>query len=491
MVMTMATETSSYKSIFRGMSVFGGVQVFQILINLVRGKFVAILLGPAGSGMASLFTSASASIQQLASLGLPLALTREVAGNADDHDRLAATIKAGRRAVALTAVLGGLICLCGSWLLSDWTFGDTGHTGAMALMSAAVVFAMLWAGDQAILQGLRRVKLLSRATLTSAIVGLVAGVPLYWLLGTDGIVPAMVVLSVSVWIFYRIAVGRGVDSKLRQCGSPVDWTIVRRMVSFGLLLMAGQLIGAVVLYISNIFIRATGSLGDLGNFQAATSICTQYVGMIFAAMAMDYFPRLTAAMSDKNDDSWMEIVNRQTQLVVLVSAPLTILLMSTAPLVVRILLTESYSPAIPLLHWMGAAIFLQSVSYPMGYITFARGDRRLYFWLEGIFANVVYLLSTCLCYYWLGLIGLGMAAIARYAIDVAVYYMVNRKVYGFCYNRRTLVTVLENAMYVIMAFVITLTTGGFTCLVAGLTVCSIAATRTYCRLSRLFRSEQQ
>ena len=45
---------NGYRSILKGTSIFGGVQIFQILINLIRGKFVAMFLGPAGMGAASL-----------------------------------------------------------------------------------------------------------------------------------------------------------------------------------------------------------------------------------------------------------------------------------------------------------------------------------------------------------------------------------------------------------------------------------------------------
>ena len=67
----------TYKSILKGMSFFGGAQVFQILINLVRGKFVALLLGPEGMGISSLFAASSNTIQQLAILGLPTSIVKE------------------------------------------------------------------------------------------------------------------------------------------------------------------------------------------------------------------------------------------------------------------------------------------------------------------------------------------------------------------------------------------------------------------------------
>ncbi len=60
----------------------------------------------------------------------------------------------------------------------------------------------------AILQGMHAVKRLSVSSLVGATAGLVFGVPLYWLYGTDGIVPAMIILAFTTFVFYLISVRR-------------------------------------------------------------------------------------------------------------------------------------------------------------------------------------------------------------------------------------------------------------------------------------------
>ena len=69
----MATEklsTNSYRHVLKYTGIFGGVQVFNILVGLVRNKFVAILLGPEGMGLVSLLNTAMNFISQLTSLGV-------------------------------------------------------------------------------------------------------------------------------------------------------------------------------------------------------------------------------------------------------------------------------------------------------------------------------------------------------------------------------------------------------------------------------------
>ena len=69
-------EENSFRNILKGTSIFGGVQVFNILISAVRIKFVAVILGPSGMGIAGLFNTASLTIQQFASLGLNLSIVK-------------------------------------------------------------------------------------------------------------------------------------------------------------------------------------------------------------------------------------------------------------------------------------------------------------------------------------------------------------------------------------------------------------------------------
>ena len=61
----MTTDASnSYKNIFKATSLFGGVQIYQILINVIRSKFIALLLGPYGVGIQGLLITGTDLVKQ-------------------------------------------------------------------------------------------------------------------------------------------------------------------------------------------------------------------------------------------------------------------------------------------------------------------------------------------------------------------------------------------------------------------------------------------
>lgn len=72
--------------------------------------------------------------------------------------------------------------------------------------------------------------------------------------------------------------------------------------------MTGNLFGTLTNYLINIFVRYSVSIEDVGLFQAANSLTNQYVGVIFSALSLDYFPRLSAAAADKL--KFTNVINR-------------------------------------------------------------------------------------------------------------------------------------------------------------------------------------
>ncbi|MDY5388039.1 MAG: oligosaccharide flippase family protein [Muribaculaceae bacterium] len=429
----MAENENSYKSILKGTSILGSVQVFQILVNLIRGKFVAMFLGPEGMGIASLFNSSANTISRFASMGLNLSFVKEVASRRDEPDKLAQTIRIAKLLAILTAILGALATLLLATPLSIWTFGTPDYAWQYALMAVAIFFMVAGYGECSILQGLHKVKLISITSLAGALSGLLCGVPLYYFFGARGIVPAMIILSVTSYVCYRIGLIKGVPKRKVRLNWKEHMPVAKKMLTTGIILLSSSLINTCCTYLINIFVRVYGDLADVGLFNAANSITMQYVGVVFSAMALDYFPRLTAVAEDMT--RMRSVIDRQLELVAIVATPLSLLLVATAPIVIRILLTSQFLPVTPLMRWLGISILLKAIAYPLGYIAFAKDNRRLFFLLEGVVCNILYLGLSLLFYRFFGLMGLGYAAVLENGLCIILYLAVNYRTYGYLPNR--------------------------------------------------------
>lgn len=181
----MIEDKNSYKNIFKSTLIFGGVKVFEVLIVLIRVKIVAILLGPTGIGIQSIFQSTLSTLNQFSSLGIFQSAVRDISQSCQKGDitKSQRVITIVNRWVWLVGLLGGVACLCMSKIISQLTFGNNDYTGQFILLSLAVLFWSLSSGNIAIMQGRHQLSYLARASLIGTSISLVSTIPFYYFLG--------------------------------------------------------------------------------------------------------------------------------------------------------------------------------------------------------------------------------------------------------------------------------------------------------------------
>ena len=95
---------------------FGGLQVTGILCSVVRSKLVAVWIGAAGMGLFGIFNTAIEMICSLSMFGLRESAVRNIAQA--DASSLPKIVKVVRRWAMMLGVVGMLLTLCCSGLLS-------------------------------------------------------------------------------------------------------------------------------------------------------------------------------------------------------------------------------------------------------------------------------------------------------------------------------------------------------------------------------------
>src|SRR5438874_4225473 len=139
---------TSYRHILRSTVIMGGSSVVSILLGIVRTKVLALLIGPAGIGLAGLYLSTTNLVAAIFGMGIGESAVRSIAASAEMEDRrsISRTASTVRRASLLCGIAGLSFVLLFSPTLSRWTFGDAGHTSDLALLSLTVVFAAVAGG---------------------------------------------------------------------------------------------------------------------------------------------------------------------------------------------------------------------------------------------------------------------------------------------------------------------------------------------------------
>ena len=410
----------------------GGASIVNIALQIVRGKCVAMILGPAGVGLIGTFTSITALISAVAGMGINSSGVRQIAEatGSGDQERIARTAIALRRVSLVLGLLGAAVMVAMSPWLSQWTFGDRSHVLALMLLSLTVLFGAISGGQTALIQGTRRIGDLMKLTMLGAAAGTVASIPLVWLWGERGIAPFMIVVAacaiVTSWWYARkvplAPVTCDVRQTVREC---------KPLLAFGFSLMVSGLLTLGGAYLIRVIVIRTLGMEATGQYQAAISLSAIYVGFVLNAMGTDFYPRLTAVSADHAAMTTM--VSEQSEISLLLAVPGILATLAFAPLVIALFYSRDFTPAVEVLRWQILGIALRVVSWPIGFAILAKGAGRTFIATEAA-ANIVQIGGIWLFVSAFGLKGTGIAFFAMYFFYWAMVYLVVHRMIGFRYS---------------------------------------------------------
>ena len=450
---------SSYRSIFKATSLFGGVQVYQILIQIIKSKFVAVLLGPAGVGIMGLYQSGLQLIQQLSSMGLSQSAVRDVseANGSNDMQRIAKTVTVVRKLVWVTGILGLVLVACFSPLLSKTSFGNYDYTIPFIILSVTLLLDQLSAGQRVVLQGLRRLKDLAKCSAFGSTFGLITSVPLYYWLGIEGIVPTLILNSLCTlllsWFYSR-------KIKVEKVRVTPKQTLEqgKLMLVMGVSMSISGILSTIVAYAIRGYIQANGGVEQVGLYQAGFVIMTTYVGMVMNAIATDYYPRLAAI--NKDNQKCREAVSQQGEMGVMILAPMLTICLVFMSFVLTILYSDEFIDANEYISWACLGMMLRLASWVISFLFVAKAESKL-FMINELSANLYYLVFSLIGYKILGLTGLGIAFALEYIVYFIQCYLIARKRYSFSFSNSFIKCYGIQLLLIIACLIIVLTLSGW------------------------------
>ena len=408
--------TDTYGHILKYTGIFGGVQGLNIVVGLVRNKLVALLLGPGGMGLASLFNSTVNFISQATNFGISFSAVKHISELFDGGDEAAIShfVKVVRAWSLLTALIGMLVCIVVGPLLSNYTFAWGDHTLHFVLLSPAVGLLAITGGETAILKGARQLRSLAVIQIYSVLAAFIISIPVYYAYGQTGIVPVIVLMALAsmlltIWHSYRIY-------PLRLRGAKGLFGEGMEMVKLGIaFVIAGILGSGAEMLIRSYLNVSSGNLDVVGLYSAGFMLTVTYANVVFSAMETDYFPRLSAVCGDVAVLN--QTVNRQIEVSLLIVSPMLAALIIILPLLIPLLFTSKFLPMVGMAQVAVLSAYFKAVSLPIAYVTLAKGDSVGYMVLEGIYDLVLVALVVFGYQYW-GLFGTGVALSVSYLFDI-------------------------------------------------------------------------
>lgn len=443
-------EKSTHKQILKATGIVGGAQIISILIRIVRTKIIAVLLGPAGIGIAGLYQSTLEIAQSATSLGLGFSAVRDVAEAAGtgDQQRIGRTITILRRWVWLTGLMGAALLLIFREQFSLYAFKDTDHVLEFALLATVPLLAALRGSQMALLQGIRRIGDMARAGVLGAAAGLCITVPFYWLMGFQGIVPAMILSAVVElvlsWHFARKVQVTPVAVSFRE-----TWTGGSSMIRLGLFTVVTGLATTGTLYLVRIFVSGKLGIDGVGQFQAAWNLSAMYVGLVLSAMGADYFPRLSAVNHD--NEQVCRLVNEQTEIALLLAGPMIVGMICFMDVIVALFYSAKFSQSVDILLWLMLGNALKVISWPMGFVLLAKNKGGWFIFTELLW-NGLFLAGVWLSWNKVGLESIGITFVACYLVITVILFIICKLLSGFLWSIKNVQLIFLYCLLTVLTF---------------------------------------
>ena len=445
-------KTNGYAHILKYMGVFGGVQGVTIALGMVRNKLVAVLIGPAGVGLISLFNSAIALLSSVSNMGLGVSGVRNISAAYEEKasERLADAIATLRFWALLTGFVGMSLCLALSTWLSQITFSSASYAVHFMLLSPVVALSCITVGEAAVLKGTRRLRSLAQLTVVALGLTIAITIPLYYFYRERAIVPSLIVAAVVQACATCVCAYRAYP--LRLSWNKEHLRSGRAMIRLGLAFtLAGILGNGADLFVRS-FLNNTASIETVGLYNAGYMLSVVYASTLFSALETDFFPRISAVAHHQY--TMNVLVNRQVEVGLLIVGPLLVVFVLVLPMLVPLLYSGAFSGVVGMVQVLSFSIFFRAISLPLEYIALAKGNARTYLFLEVVY-DVAFVAAVIGGMHFGGLWGAGLCLSLMALLNVVMVVFVVRKKFGYRMRRNVFRNIVLQLPWLALAYALT------------------------------------
>ena len=450
--MTSSRE-KSFGQILKSSSLLGFASLINVMLGVIRVKVLAVQLGPALFGTMSLYTNFITTIGSLTSLGIGQSAVRDIAtfNELGDKYLVARKISILHRVVWVTGLFGLVTTLVMALPGSYMVFGSHDHAWAIALLSVIVLLTQIQSGQGALLSGLRRISDLAKLNIIGGVLSTALAISLLLFFGENGIIPFLISVAVgqlaaSWWYARKVKVPR-VLVTWKEC-----YLESREMVHLGLSMVASSLALTLSTLAILMILRSVEGESAVGLYQSALTISSIYVGFILQAMSGDYFPKLSGVASDQTLRN--QAVNEQADMAMLLAVPGLVAVLVVSDILIPLLYSSRFDGASEILRWQVLGMLGRIISWPQGFILFARTDKISLLTSE-IFTAIIHVLLVWLGVHIFGAVGAGMAFAAQSIIHVFLIKWIVETKHEFVLNKPTRNIIALGFIFVLLTFGVT------------------------------------
>lgn len=328
----------------------------QMLFPLITFPYVCRVIESEGIGRVNFFTSIIQYISLFTCLGIPLYAVREIARDRNDVVKMNRTATEILLLQTLLSLIGylivGILCLCVPQIQADISL--------FLVLSLTIFFTAI--GCEWFYQGIEEFKYI---TIRGIIVKCISIILLFVFVRTKedlifyGWYTVIGVLGGNVFNFFRL---RKYIHRENIIFSQLNLMHHLRPV---LKVFSFAVVTSIYLQLNPVLLGFMKNALAVGYFTAATKLMSMFM-RLSSCLGAVMMPRASHLIAENKEEKFNSLIQKSYDFTIAVSLPLVIILMITAPLIVKLLCGPKFAPAVLSSQIVAPVILMVGISNVMG-----------------------------------------------------------------------------------------------------------------------------
>jgi polysaccharide transporter, PST family len=396
----------------------GFTEFSLVLVALIRNKYLAHTIGPAGFGQYGLLNSFFTLISLFSTAWLLTGLTKLTAEhNNEATSNLVEEILS--TTIILSFILNVVIALV---LITRINFTLVTFLSKEISAITFIIFILYYfflnivSIYYAYLQGLKKVKNVIYLRIFSSLFEIISIIILVYYYGLKGFFISLAISSFLQFVIMLIIN----DFNLKPFLTVIQnkGLFLKRILQFG---FANLLVGLVYLlsqYLLRVITIQNLDLNSVGILTAALSMMG-YLGITDKASSYIFLPKMSEIL---DDDSRNEEVNSYLRFTILVNIPIILFSILFGNIIIRLLFSSRFESLSYFFYWFVIAQFLNSIAHAFHYNIVGLGYLKT-FSMIGILGNTIIVLFAFIFIKQLNVGAIGIGFVINYLVTITVFIL--------------------------------------------------------------------
>lgn len=349
----------------------GGSQAVSIIISLIRNKAIALLIGPSGIALLSIYQSVISFGKTFFSMGISQAIPKFISDNDTEPEKHHKLIFSTYISIILTGI----------FMVSCWIFLhrkattffniDTKDTPNLIL---AIFFTVITELNISLLQSFKKFALIARYYIVVAFLSLTT-IPFYYVFGEEVILYMLLLLAIiNLLVSFHFLSFKFLQKiyyyshELNNISRALMLSVP--VIKLGIFLILSTAFAEGTLLLIKSFIQSEKGDLELANFQASWFIATFCINILLNSMLTFFYPELASNQCFKTQNLK---VNSQLRLTLKFGLSIIIGLIIFSEEALYLLYSSEFVTADLILERMLIATGINLIIWPIGVILLANG----------------------------------------------------------------------------------------------------------------------